>query len=81
MSGRVQGVFFRDSCRDVAQRHGVAGWVRNAEDGTVEAELEGAASAVEAVLAWARHGPEQAQVVDVGTTELDPTGQTGFSVR
>ena len=81
MSGRVQGVFFRDSCREVAERHGVTGWVRNAEDGTVEAELEGEASAVDAVVEWARQGPEHAQVADVDTTELEPTGQAGFSVR
>ena len=47
--GRVQGVFFRDSTRECAERHGVAGWVRNRDDGTVEALLEGPAEAVQAV--------------------------------
>ncbi len=81
MTGHVQGVFFRDSCRDVAERQGVAGWVRNTEDGSLEAELEGEPSAVEAVLEWARQGPEQARVDEVSTTDLDPTGQSGFTVR
>lgn len=81
VSGHVQGVFFRDSCRDVAQRHGVSGWVRNAGDGSVEAELEGEPQAIEAVVEWARHGPDHAQVDRVTETEAEPTGQTGFSVR
>lgn len=81
MSGHVQGVFFRDSCRDVAQRHGVAGWVRNVGDGSVEAELEGEPEAVEAVAEWARQGPDHAWVDTVEQTEVEPTGQTGFSVR
>ena len=55
--------------------------VRNTEDGSLEAELEGEPSAVEAVLEWARQGPEQARVDEVSTTDLDPTGQSGFTVR
>ena len=50
MSGRVQGVFFRDTVRNAAEREGVAGWVRNTSDGTVEAVLEGDAAAVERVI-------------------------------
>ena len=54
--GRVQGVFFRDSMRERARAHGVAGWVRNRPDGSVEAVLEGPAEAVERVLRFARDG-------------------------
>lgn len=83
ISGRVQGVGFRYSLADEAARRSVTGWVRNRRDGTVEAVLDGAPDAVEAVIAWARHGPPAASVahVQVGETsgaferfELRPTG-------
>jgi acylphosphatase len=81
VTGRVQGVVFRDSCRRQAERHGVGGWVRNADDGSVVAELEGDPDAVQAVLAWMHHGPEHAQVRDVAATEVAETGERGFQVR
>jgi acylphosphatase len=81
VTGRVQGVVFRDSCRRQAERHGVAGWVRNADDGSVEAELEGDPDPVQAVLAWMHHGPEHAQVRDVAVSEVPETGEGGFRVR
>ena len=60
--GRVQGVFFRDSMRREAQNLAVAGWVRNRSDGTVEAVVQGESADVDAIVRWARHGPERAQV-------------------
>ena len=60
--GRVQGVFFRDSMRREAQHLAIAGWVRNRSDGTVEAAVQGEPGAVDAILRWARRGPERAQV-------------------
>ena len=65
--GRVQGVWFRESMRLEAEALGVAGWVRNRQDGTVEAVVQGEAFAVEAMVRWARRGPEAARVdaVDV----------------
>jgi acylphosphatase len=81
VTGRVQGVVFRDSCRRQAERYGVAGWVRNADDGSVVAELEGDPEAVQAVLAWMHRGPERAQVRDVAVTEVAETGERGFQVR
>ncbi len=66
--GRVQGVFFRDSMRREAQRLGVAGWVRNCNDGSVEAVVQGSQSAVDAMVRWAQRGPERAQVVQVDIT-------------
>jgi len=62
IAGRVQGVGYRDALRRVALANGVAGWVRNRRDGTVEAVLQGAPAAVDAVLAWAQRGPPAARV-------------------
>jgi acylphosphatase len=70
ISGRVQGVGFRYSISEEAERLGVTGWVRNRRDGTVEAVIDGAPDAVEAVLAWARRGPRGASVTDVEVAEI-----------
>ena len=81
VSGRVQGVFFRDSARREAQRHGVTGWVRNRGDGAVEAHLEGDPDAVAQVVLWCREGPRSADVDDLSVTEGEPEGFEGFEVR
>jgi acylphosphatase len=80
ISGRVQGVFFRDSLRRVAQSRGVAGWARNTRDGTVEAVLEGSADDVEHVIAWCHRGPSGAEVRDVQVSEREPEGLRGFDI-
>jgi acylphosphatase len=79
--GLVQGVFFRDSTRRLAQRHDVAGWVANRADGAVEAVFEGEADAVERLVAFSREGPRGAQVESVEVTEEEPEGLSGFGVR
>ena len=81
VSGRVQGVFFRDFTRREALDHGLSGWVRNLVDGRVEAVLEGARQEVEAVLERLREGPPRARVEDVEHREETPEGIDGFSVR
>ena len=81
VSGRVQGVFFRDSCRREAASRGVAGWVRNCSDGTVEAWLEGPPDAVEALVDWCRRGPSRAEVSGVDVADVAPSGASGFDVR
>ena len=79
--GRVQGVFFRDSTRRMAQQRGVAGWVSNRSDGAVEAVFEGDAGAVERLVAFTREGPRGAQVERVEVSEEEPEGLTSFSIR
>ena len=79
--GRVQGVFFRQTCVLQARTHGVTGWVRNDPDGTVTAHLEGPPDAVEAMVAWCRTGPRAAQVDGVEVTEVAPQQMEEFGVR
>jgi acylphosphatase len=81
VSGEVQGVFFRDTCRRQAHAHGVTGWVRNCPDGTVEAVFEGEARAVEAMIEWVRKGPPTADVSRVEVTEEEPAGERSFRIR
>jgi acylphosphatase len=78
--GRVQGVFFRDTTRRMAESRGVAGWVRNNPDGSVEAAFEGPHDAVDAMVRFAREGPRGAVVERVEVAEEDPEGLTGFRV-
>jgi acylphosphatase len=78
--GRVQGVFFRDSCRRQAERSQVAGWVRNEPDGTVGAWFEGQPEAVEAMVAWCHEGPPHASVERVEVSVAGPTGSRAFDV-
>jgi acylphosphatase len=81
VSGDVQGVFFRDTCRRVAAENGVAGWVRNRPDGGVEAVFEGSAAQVDRLVDWARRGPAHATVARVAVQDEQPEGLTGFVVR
>jgi acylphosphatase len=78
--GRVQGVFFRDSIRERAEAHGVAGWVRNRPDGTVEAVFEGPRESVETLVRFSETGPEYARVEAVEVVEEGPAGDSGFRV-
>ncbi|HYM58136.1 MAG TPA: acylphosphatase [Solirubrobacteraceae bacterium] len=79
--GRVQGVFFRDSTRQEAERRGVAGWVRNTGDGTVEAVFEGEPDAVDALVELCRAGPGHASVERLEVVDEEPEGLSGFKVR
>lgn len=81
ISGRVQGVWFRESCREQATVLGVAGWVRNCTDGTVEGVFEGRPAAVERLVTWCRTGPSRARVDGVATSQESPIGDAGFQVR
>lgn len=79
ISGRVQGVGYRESLRYEADELGVSGWVRNRVDGSVEALLQGPAEKVDALIAWARRGPPAALVLKVDVEEpRDEAGQCYF---
>ncbi len=78
--GRVQGVFFRDTCGRVAREHDVAGSAKNLPDGSVEVILEGKPASVEEVLEWCRSGPSYADVESVEVTEEEPEGLEGFRI-
>jgi acylphosphatase len=80
VSGRVQGVFFRDSIRRLAEQHGVAGWVRNTWDGTVEAVFEGEPDEVDRLVEFCRDGPPGARVENVDVSAEAPEGLSGFRV-
>lgn len=82
VQGRVQGVFFRDGSQQEAQRRGLTGWVRNRDDGTVEAAVQGEADAVDAFVRWAQDGPSAADVTSVEVSEEDVVGdESDFEVR
>jgi len=80
--GDVQGVGFRAATAHEARRAGVAGWVRNLHDGSVEVDVEGQTDAVDQLIKWLRRGPSLARVTAV---EIDdshpPSGQEGFTIR
>lgn len=80
MSGAVQGVFFRDTCRRLAGQQGVRGWVRNLPDGRVEAVFEGESDAVGRLVAWCHRGPAEAEVRDVRVHAEQPEHVDGFTI-
>jgi acylphosphatase len=73
ISGRVQGVGFRYALADEARARNLGGWVRNRRDGTVEALIVGPDGDVEALIAWARHGPPAARVTGVAVESAPET--------
>ena len=79
-TGRVQGVWFRDSCRERAREERLAGWVRNRGDGAVEAEIEGPAAAVDRLVGWFRTGPPRARVDSVEVSAVPAVGDRRFRV-
>lgn len=81
VTGRVQGVFFRDTCQRVASGLGVRGWVRNRGDGAVELVVEGRPDAVAQLVEWCREGPPRARVTGLDLTDELPAGEQGFRIR
>ncbi|PCR92667.1 acylphosphatase [Natrinema ejinorense] len=81
VSGTVQGVYYRANTRDTAHERGIDGWVRNLEDGRVEAVFEGPADAVESMVEWCQTGSPAANVEDVEAEYEEPQGEDGFEIR
>ncbi|MGH2707984.1 MAG: acylphosphatase [Actinomycetota bacterium] len=81
ISGRVQGVFFRQETYRRSRSRGLAGWVANLPDGRVEAVFEGPKAAVESMLRWSQEGPRQAVVTSVEVAREAPVGEESFQVR
>ncbi len=75
ISGRVQGVFFRAHTKEVAEKLGLTGWVRNLPDGRVEAVFEGEEEAVKEAIEWCKRGPPLAKVERVEVRYEEPTGE------
>jgi acylphosphatase len=80
VSGIVQGVNFRWYAAQHARSQGVSGWVRNLDDGRVEAVFEGAEAAVDAMVEWCREGPRHARVSGVEVQREEPEGLSGFDM-
>ncbi len=80
VSGRVQGVWYRGSCQDMARSLGVAGWARNMADGRVEVVAEGPEDAVQRLVEWCRQGPPAARVSEVEERSEQPQGLSDFQV-
>ncbi|UPM42930.1 acylphosphatase [Halocatena salina] len=81
VSGRVQGVYYRSTTREEATERGVDGWVRNLDDGRVEAVFEGSSNAVESMIEWCHTGSTRADVTDVTVEYSDPEGIADFRIR
>ncbi|MET0324367.1 MAG: acylphosphatase [Ilumatobacteraceae bacterium] len=81
VTGLVQGVWYRESCRREATERGVSGWVTNRTDGSVEAVFEGPEAAVAEVVSWCRMGPPRAEVTGIDVQQEPPEGLAGFRVR
>jgi acylphosphatase len=81
VTGRVQGVYFRASTEAEARARGLAGWVRNRDDGAVEAVFEGPSGAVDSMIGWCRVGPSHARVDEVDVVWETPEGERGFGLR
>lgn len=81
VSGRVQGVYYRANTRDTARKRDIDGWVRNLDDGRVEAVFEGRREAVESMVGWCHAGSPKARVESVDAAYDDPEGVDGFEIR
>ncbi|MFE7116314.1 acylphosphatase [Streptomyces sp. NPDC057654] len=78
--GLVQGVYYRDTCRRLADETGVNGWVRNLHNGDVEAVFEGAPGDVQRLVGWASVGPGAADVAECRAVAEEPEGEREFRV-
>ncbi|MCS5710977.1 acylphosphatase [Candidatus Berkiella aquae] len=81
ISGRVQGVYFRQGTLEQAEKCGVKGWVRNLNNGDVECVICGDNEALEQLMTWLHQGPPSAHVVKMESSDIPWEEHTGFSIR
>lgn len=81
VTGKVQGVYYRATTRDTAREHDVDGWVKNLDDGRVEAVFEGPEERVKSIVEWCHEGSPAAEVEDVEAEYGEPQGEDGFEIR
>lgn len=81
MRGKVQGVGYRQACRRRATELGLAGWVRNRDDGSVEVQAEGPEQSLTELRVWCEQGPPAARVASVLTSRMATTGADWFEIR
>ena len=82
ISGKVQGVFYRASCQEVAQGLGLAGWARNLSTGQVEVLVQGEKEKIEKLIEWCKKGPPEARVNEVKTEWQDLSGKiSNFTIK
>lgn len=81
VTGKVQGVFYRAESRKKAMELGLAGWVRNRDDGSVEVHAEGPQETLEQLMTWCRRGPAMANVQEMSATPMPSEGRTSFDIR
>ena len=80
ISGKVQGVFFRATAKEIASLHKISGWIKNTYDDNVEALITGEKEDVEKFIAWCKHGPEKANVENVTVSNMDLQIFDGFEI-
>ncbi len=80
IKGKVQGVFYRATAKEIAEKLGLTGWVRNTDEGHVEAVISGPAGAVQQFVEWCWQGPRRAAVTAVDAVDFPEESFTGFTV-
>ena len=80
ITGKVQGVFFRATAKDIASIHKICGWIKNTNDDKVEALITGETEGVEAFILWSKQGPEKANVKHVKVTDMELKEFDSFEV-
>jgi len=81
ISGKVQGVFFRDSSRMVAQKLNITGWIKNRQDDKVEAMISGDEKDLQAFINWCKSGPDRAEVEEVIVSKQEKTSFERFEIK
>jgi acylphosphatase len=80
IKGKVQGVFFRATAKDIADEMAISGWVRNTPDGDVEIIAAGSQQNIDRFVEWCKHGPEKAIVTNVSITQKEDQSFERFKI-